>query len=61
MRTLEREHPVLVCCPQRDQLVPTGFVAQSLDDLEPRNLLIDCPACGQDHEWSALDAVLAPG
>jgi hypothetical protein len=50
---------VLTTCPHTDDLVPTGFVASSLDELEPLNHLIDCPACGDDHEWTPTDAVLA--
>jgi hypothetical protein len=51
-------HPVLIECPLTHQLVPTGFEAVDLDELEPSNLLIDCPGCGQDHMWMPSEAVL---
>jgi hypothetical protein len=50
---------VLTVCPETAELVPTGFVALTLDELEPVNSLVNCPACGDDHEWVPLDAVLA--
>ena len=31
----------------------------SLDDLQPTNLLLDCPDCGRDHEWTPIEAVLS--
>jgi hypothetical protein len=39
--------------------VPTGFMALSVDELEPLNHLMDCAACGDDHEWEPTDAVFA--
>jgi hypothetical protein len=51
--------PVLIACPATDALVPTGTNASTLADLEPTNLLLDCPDCGRDHEWPPLDAVLS--
>lgn len=51
--------PVLIACPITEDLVPTGCQAQGLDELEPDNLLIACPVCGRDHEWTPEDAVLA--
>jgi hypothetical protein len=50
---------VLISCPATDALVPTGENVSSLDDLEPKNLLLDCPDCGDDHEWTPIDAVLS--
>jgi hypothetical protein len=52
---------VLVACTATGELVPTGFWADTLDELEPENELIDCPACGSDHAWSRSDAVLGWG
>lgn len=52
---------VLIACPHTLDLVPTGFHAETLDDLEDENLLFDCPACGGDHPWTRGEAVLAPG
>ena len=51
--------PVLIACPHTLELVVTGFEADDLDELEPNNRLIDRPSCGQDHEWTPGDAVLA--
>ncbi len=50
---------VLIACPSTNALVPTGMHVPTLDDLEPVNLLIDCPDCGRDHEWTPHDAVLS--
>jgi hypothetical protein len=52
---------ILVCCTETGELVATGFWADTLDELEPDNVLIDCPACGRDHAWSPSDAVLGWG
>jgi hypothetical protein len=51
-------HAVLIACPETNELVPTGFEADDVDELEPINAVIDCPACGQDHEWTPNEAVL---
>ena len=53
--------PVLTVCPVSGNLVPTGVDADSLDEIAPENVLLDCPDCGGDHVWTAVDAVLAPG
>ena len=50
---------VLISCPATNALVPTGMNVPSLEDLEPVNLLIDCPDCGRDHEWTPNEAVLS--
>ena len=50
---------VLISCPATDALVPTGMNVSNLDDLEPTNLLLDCPDCGRDHEWTPIEAVLS--
>ena len=54
--------PVLISCPTTGDLVPTGVNAISLEELaDDKSLLIACPECGRDHEWTRGDAVLAPG
>ena len=54
-------HIVLVACPLTGEPVPTGYWADSLEELEPLNQLIDCPACGDDHDWSPAQAELGWG
>ncbi len=51
--------PVLIECPSSHELVPTGLVAQDLDELEDENILWDCAACHGDHPWTPADAVLS--
>jgi hypothetical protein len=56
--------PVLIACPESGTLVPTGAHAddaEDLDHLPDENLLTDCPNCGNDHVWTPMDAVVAPG
>lgn len=50
---------VLISCPQTGALVPTGANVQHMDELKPTNMLIDCPDCGADHEWTPTEAVLS--
>jgi hypothetical protein len=50
---------VLIACPDTGGLVPTGADVLGLDDLEADNRLVECPECGNDHAWSARDAVLS--
>jgi len=52
---------VLIACPTTGDLVPTGMYVQSLEQVneEPDHLLIACPICGRDHEWTPAEAVLA--
>jgi hypothetical protein len=52
---------VVITCPNTRQEVPTGFemdeegfAAATLAD-NP----LDCPACGQTHDWDMSDARLA--
>jgi len=53
--------PVQVSCPTTGDLVPTGVTAMNLEELgDAKLLLIACPECGRDHEWTRDDAVLAP-
>jgi len=50
---------VLISCPRTNALVPTGAHVEDIGELQPLNLLIDCPDCGADHEWSPVEAVLS--
>ena len=50
--------PVLIECPGTHRLVPTGLMAEDLDELEDENVLWDCPDCHGSHRWTPTDAVL---
>ncbi|MDQ3524738.1 MAG: hypothetical protein M3451_06760 [Chloroflexota bacterium] len=50
--------PVLIACLETMDLVPTGVEADDRDELEPRNVVIDCPSCSQDHDWTPDHAVI---
>jgi len=54
-------HQVLIACPTTGDLVPTGIDVESLEELNevPQRLLISCPVCGRDHEWTPVEGVLA--
>ena len=53
--------PVLISCPTTGDLVPTGVNVISLEELgDGKLVLIACPDCGRDHDWTRRDAVLAP-
>ena len=55
--------PVLVTCPMSGALLPTGAHADDAEDLEhlpDAGLVIACPNCGRDHEWTRQDAVIPP-
>ena len=52
--------PVLIACPVTGELVPVGTNVASLEALEGEYLLIACPECGGNHDWTPADAVLAP-
>jgi hypothetical protein len=51
--------PVLITCPATHELIPAGIDVRQLDELADRNLLVACPECGHDHEWTPEDAVLS--
>ena len=52
--------PVQISCPTTGDLAPTGVTATGLEELgDDALLLIACPECGRDHEWTAGEAVLA--
>jgi hypothetical protein len=55
---------VMIRCPITEELVPTGldisfeeYEAEPEPEPEPTRLLVDCPACGEDHEWAKGDAL----
>lgn len=50
--------PVLITRPTTGDLVPAGMHARSLEELDEQNLLIGCPDCARDHEWTPADAVI---
>ncbi len=51
--------PVLITCPTTNELIPAGLDVSALEDLPDDNLLVACPECGQDHQWTPSDAVLS--
>ena len=59
--TVDTASIVLLRCPVTRELVPTGFWADSVDELEPDNELIDCPSCGNDHPWTPSSAIFSAG
>jgi hypothetical protein len=53
---------VVIRCPETDEEVATGFVADlhRLVDLPDReSVLRVCSACGKKHRWSKADAYLS--
>jgi hypothetical protein len=53
---------VVIRCPETDEEVATGFVADlhHFDDLPDReSVLRVCSACGKEHRWSRADAYLS--
>jgi hypothetical protein len=51
--------PILIACPVSGNLIPTGSEANRLGEASKPGVVLDCPDCGQDHEWDARDAVFA--
>ena len=49
---------VLISCPTTGGLVPVGVQASELDELQPANVMVECPECGREHLWEPIDAVL---
>lgn len=49
---------VMITCPVTERLVPTGIETDpaSIGLIPPVNTRLTCPACGQEHVWSILDA-----
>lgn len=54
-----RMPPVLIVCPITEDIVPTGVDVESIEELTTNHLLIACPQCGRDHDWTPADAVLS--
>ena len=52
---------VVIVCPKTGQEVPTGVVTdiESFADLPRGKSQFQCAVCGDIHEWSATDAMLA--
>ena len=50
---------VLIVCPFAEDLVPTRIDAESIDELDEENLLVDCPECGQEHRWTPTQPVMS--
>jgi hypothetical protein len=52
---------VVIVCPKTGQEVPTGVVTdiESFADLPKGKSEFQCAVCGDVHEWSATDAMLA--
>jgi hypothetical protein len=50
-----------IVCPKTGQEVPTGVVTniESFADLPRGKSQFQCAVCGDVHEWSATDAMLA--
>jgi len=54
---------VIIRCPASGRQVFTGIEtsAASLNLIPPVNTRLTCPACGDTHVWSILDAELVMG
>jgi hypothetical protein len=52
---------IVIRCPTTGQEIPTGTILDlaELHTLPKEKLPLLCPACGQEHRWSAEDALLA--
>ena len=51
--------PVLIECPASGEIVTTGVMVNSLDELPAMNRLVNCPSCGGAHDWTPAEATLA--
>lgn len=50
---------LMIHCPVTGNGADTGHELTSIPDVSPtRNLLVDCPECGQDHPWQVDDTFL---
>ena len=50
---------LLIRCPVTGISADTGWELSAVPNLVPtNNLLVDCPECGQDHQWQVDDAFL---
>lgn len=52
------ELETFIVCPSRSVPVPTGVDLADLSDPGRIYMLVRCGACGGDHLWSGIDAVL---
>jgi hypothetical protein len=52
---------VVIRCPKTGEEVPTGIMVdiEQLHTLPKNRMPLLCPACGEEHQWSAEDALLA--
>jgi hypothetical protein len=51
----------VIRCPKTGEEVPTGTTVEIelVHTLPKDKMPLLCPACGEEHEWSAEDALLA--
>ncbi|HSK94121.1 MAG TPA: hypothetical protein VLA76_08710 [Candidatus Angelobacter sp.] len=52
------ELETFIVCPARSAPVPTGVDVADLSEPARIYMLVRCAACGGEHLWSALDAIL---
>jgi hypothetical protein len=52
---------IVIRCPKTGEEVPTGSSVEieRLHTLPKAKMPLVCPACGEEHQWSAEDALLA--
>jgi hypothetical protein len=55
------QYLLIIVCPKTGREVPTGVETNivTFGDLPRGKSNFQCPACGDIHEWSAADAMLA--
>ena len=50
---------LMIACPETGRPADTGFELSALPRISgPRQVLVDCLECGQDHEWQIDDVFL---
>ena len=50
---------LVIQCPETGGRADTGFELTAIPSLSGRRqLLVDCPECGQDHQWQVEDSFL---
>jgi hypothetical protein len=59
--SLDLRFIVVIRCPKKGVEAPTGLTVDigALHTLPQEKSPLLCPACGQEHRWSAADALLA--
>ena len=51
---------LMIACPETGRPADTGFELSALPGIAgPRQVLVDCLECGQDHSWESSQATLA--